>query len=199
MASLGSSALWYAEHGVPVFPLKPGTKRPANVHGVTDATTDPAQIRGWWGRQPAANIGAATGYVFDAIDIDGPEGQASRAERWCYDPACRAAGRLPQPPAWWTETCDHPGVFNRVEAVQLGKVLTPRPGGMHIYVPPGYAHDRNAARIYPGVDYRGRGGYVVAPPSVISPEWAAAEGQTAGSYVFLGLPMLEPVPAGEAG
>lgn len=190
MASLGSSALWYAEHGVPVFPLRAGTKIPATSHGVLDATTNLDQITDWWRASPNANVGAATGFIFDAIDIDGPEGQQSRAERWCYDEECRAAGSLPQPPPTWTEYCDHPGVFNRVEAVLLGKVLTPRPGGMHLYVPPGYAHDKNAASIYPGIDYRGRGGYVVAPPSQISERWALEHEATPGAYTFLGTPRL---------
>lgn len=48
----------------------------------------------------------------------------------------------------------------------LGTVSTPRDGGSHLYVP---ATGRgNKARIYPGIDYRGRGGYVVAPPSTLA-------------------------------
>lgn len=46
----------------------------------------------------------------------------------------------------------------------LGVVSTPRPGGNHLYVA---ATGRgNKAAIFQGVDYRGLGGYVVAPPSV---------------------------------
>jgi hypothetical protein len=46
----------------------------------------------------------------------------------------------------------------------LGVVSTPRPGGNHLYI--AAAGDGNAAGIFPGVDIRGLGGYVVAPPSV---------------------------------
>ncbi len=46
----------------------------------------------------------------------------------------------------------------------LGVVSTPRPGGNHLYVPAGGRG--NKAGIFPSVDYRGAGGYVVAPPSV---------------------------------
>lgn len=47
----------------------------------------------------------------------------------------------------------------------LGRVSTPRPGGNHLYVTAVEGRG-NRAGIMPGVDYRGTGGYVVAPPSV---------------------------------
>ena len=43
-----------------------------------------------------------------------------------------------------------------------GRVITAS-GGTHLYVPP--TGDGNAAGILPGIDIRGLGGYVVAPPS----------------------------------
>lgn len=46
----------------------------------------------------------------------------------------------------------------------LGTVSTPRAGGNHLYV--AATGDGNAAGMFPGVDYRGLGGYVVAAPSV---------------------------------
>lgn len=46
----------------------------------------------------------------------------------------------------------------------IGSVNTPRPGGNHFYIPA--TGDNNAAALFPGVDYRGLGGYVVAPPSL---------------------------------
>jgi hypothetical protein len=46
----------------------------------------------------------------------------------------------------------------------LGIVSTPRAGGSHLYV--AAAGDGNAAGVWPGIDLRGRGGYVVAPPSI---------------------------------
>lgn len=38
-------------------------------------------------------------------------------------------------------------------------------GGLHLYIPP--TGDGNRAGIEPGIDYRGVGGYVVAPPSTL--------------------------------
>ena len=46
----------------------------------------------------------------------------------------------------------------------LGIVSTPRDGGHHLYVTT--TGRGNKAAIFPGIDYRGLGGYVVAPPSV---------------------------------
>jgi hypothetical protein len=44
----------------------------------------------------------------------------------------------------------------------IGLVKTPR--GWHYYIPP--TGDGCATAIMPGIDYRGIGGYVVAPPSI---------------------------------
>lgn len=188
--SLLGSALWYAEHGLRVFPLSPGTKIPfKGSSGCLDASSNPDVIRGWWDSSPDANVGIATGHLVDVVDIDGPAGQRTRAEHWCYDEACRAAGSLPVPPPDWTPLCEHPGRFNVVERISLGKVSTPRPGGMHIYVP-AVEGAANGQRFGDGVDYRGRGGYVVAPPSRISEAYASAAGCVAGSYTWLGAPRL---------
>jgi uncharacterized protein YndB with AHSA1/START domain len=146
--TLLGAALWYAEHGIPVFALIPGIKFPFKAcdpcsdrpdtgpkcpgphvcghdqcHGVLDATTDPERLTRWWVAQPNANIGLATGYMFDVVDVDGPDGQMSRVKHW-------------------------EDIFGQVDADNVGKVLTPRPGGMHIYVPP--TGDANSTLIVPG-------------------------------------------------
>lgn len=137
--ALLAAALWYAANGIAVFPLEPRGKKPLpGSRGFKDASTDEETIRAWWAATPSANIGAPTGITFDVIDIDGPQGVITMISG-------------PQPT-----------MYQQLPPL-LGKVLTPRPGGQHLYVPP--TGRGNAAAIFPGVDYRGAGGYVVVPPS----------------------------------
>lgn len=152
-ASLLSAALWYAEQGLRVFPCQPGLKIPfARTRGVHEATTDEQRIRSWWEQHPQANVAIATGHLVDVVDYDGEQAHAAWGDRF-------------------GET------WSRFKV--LGTVSTPRPGGLHVYVP---ASGRgNRAGLVPGVDYRGLGGYVLAPPSVLDDQ----TGQYAGRYRFL--------------
>lgn len=134
-----AAALLYASWGWPVFPCAPGLKRPATEHGLNEATTDVDQITDWWWRWPRANIGVATGHAFDVIDID------------------------PGGVDWWRRHGHEHGPLPDIH----GKVSTPRVVGWHLYVEP--TGMRNKAGLAPGVDYRGAGGYVLAPPSVLTP------------------------------
>lgn len=155
-ASLPGAALWYAEHGLHVFPLSPGSKKPLpRTHGLTDASPDPDKVRAWWGRVPDANIGVATGHLVDVLDVDGLPGNIALAR----------------------DTVQ--GLLDDCHAFQLGQVLTPRPGGRHFYTSAAGHH--NGASLAPGVDYRGAGGYVVAPPSRI----VAGGKDTPGTYRWL--------------
>jgi hypothetical protein len=119
MNALLDAALGYAAHGIPVYPVHwprrvPGgtslacscrrgvacdrpAKHPLVRHGVKQATTDPDRIGRWWHRWPAANLGLATGVVFDALDIDGPAalaavGQLSGAGPWLPGPLVATGG-----------------------------------------------------------------------------------------------------------
>lgn len=125
----------YATWGWPIFPLVPGRKTPIVDSGLNAATTDIEKIKDWWWRWPHAGIGAATGWMFDVIDIDGADGQ-----RWL--------GRLNEP---GDDTL--PDIHARAG--------TPR--GEHLYLTP--SGRGNLAGLASGVDYRGKGGYVVLPPT----------------------------------
>jgi len=132
------AALWYASQGLPVFPIQPMAKTPyPGTHGCKDATLDPGVIAQWWSWYPDANLAIATGHRVDVIDFDGPHAHAAWGREW---PTWKDAG-----------------------VVLLGTVSTPRPGGLHVYVPA--SGSGNRAGLVEHVDYRGVGGYVLVPPS----------------------------------
>jgi len=135
-ASVLAAALWYAEQGLKVFPIQPGSKTPyGGTRGCKDATSDVDTIRAWWERWPDSNVAIATGHLVDVIDVDGPEGVAAIA-----------------------------GQVEVLREQSIGMVSTPRPGGQHWYVR--HVEGRaNKAGILPHVEPRGTGGYVCAPPS----------------------------------
>jgi len=149
MTSLLTAALAYVARGWPVFPCAVREKVPHGKmapHGFKDASTDSDQIRAWWATEPEANIGLPTGHAFDVLDIDGPE--ALEALESVGGPAIvkEVDGLL---------VCD--------DDVEGPTVSTPR--GWHCYVEPtGKGNTVNLGGLA-GVDWRGRGGYVVAPPS----------------------------------
>jgi len=132
----------YARAGWPVFPCIPGEKVPAVAHGFKDATTDPDRIAGWWSRNPDRNMAIATGAPGpDVVDVDHHGEQGS---------GFAALNRLKR-----EGLVENPGAI----------VRTPS-GGLHLY----FAADPelpqgNGSIAREHVDFRGAGGYVVAPPS----------------------------------
>ena len=144
--SMYQAAVQYIKMGLAVFPLEERGKRPKTRNGFKDATTDAAQVKAWWQQWPNANIGIATGkrsggiFVID-LDIDEDKGIDGyhTLEDWQ-----RENGKFPET---WT-------------------AITGR-GGYHLYFHSN-SEIKNRAGIIDGVDVRGDGGYVVAPPSVHS-------------------------------
>jgi len=139
MSDLLSAALSYANRGWPVLPIEPRGKRPLGrlvPHGLHDASCDEATIERWWRAEPAANVAIATGHGCDVLDLDGQEG---------ID-ALLAAQPSPRP-----------------EDQASGPCATSRPGHWHVYFAPVGSGCRTG--LLPHVDWRGRGGFVVAPPS----------------------------------
>ena len=62
-------ALRYAASGYKVLALAPRGKVPLTEHGAHDATTDQAKIRGWFEREPRANIGISLDGLV-VVDVD---------------------------------------------------------------------------------------------------------------------------------
>lgn len=140
---LGEAAAVYAASGIPVFPCAPGQKRPLTEHGFQDATTDAAQVGTWWGRYPDANIGIATGIVVDVLDVD------VHAAGTGY-PILRTLQREGLIGGW-------------------GQAVRSPSGGLHLYYPT--APDLTWGSWSRGrahVDFRGSGGYIIAPPSTVT-------------------------------
>ena len=132
---------------LPIFPLVPRGKFPMipkeqGGNGCHDATTDRDQIRIWWSKYPEANIGIATGGGLVVLDVDidhdaGKYGDESLAS--LEEEHC------PLPESW--------------------EVITGR-RGRHIYFRCDDPLLTVGSNIREGIDYRGAGGYVVAPPSI---------------------------------
>lgn len=146
---LKDAALAYVSWGWPVFPLRPREKRPATPNGFHDATLDATRVAEYWTRYPDANIGLPTGVMFDVVDIDVPQGTET---------LCRLIKEGKVDALVPKGDGKHP---------VHGKVVTAS-GGQHWYVPP--TGNGNKADVYGkvglhGIDFRGNGGYVVAPPS----------------------------------
>lgn len=142
--SMYDAAIEYAKKGFAVFPLKYRDKVPLTRNGCKDATTDAAQIKAWWQQHPNANIGLATGSVSQnvfVIDLDIDEDRGIDGYHSLED--------------WQREHGDFPETWT---------AITGR-GGYHLYYR-GNGRIKNRAGIIDGVDIRGNGGYVVAPPSI---------------------------------
>ena len=134
-----NSALHYASMGWKVFPLAQGSKVPREgSKGVHDATTDEQQINEWWNTEPSANIGIATGKDSNLIVIDVDGDPGMQSMR-------QVVSQLPK---------EHTRVIKT-------------PNGYHLY----YLYNpsfHTGAGFMTGLDVRSDGGYVVAPPSLVS-------------------------------
>lgn len=143
--------LEYASRGWPVFPVS-FKKTPLTPHGCKDASTDIATIEKWWTEKPTANVAIATGKIAGlvVVDIDIKQGKDGLE-------------------SLYTEFGEH------LDLNPCNQLIARTPsGGIHVY----YRWDDQfsatvAAGVLTGVDIRGEGGYVLAPPSVLrlDDEW----------------------------
>jgi hypothetical protein len=164
MSALASMAVRYAEMGYPIFPLQANSKAPLRgSQGFKDASNDPVRAKSVWGAHPEYNIGLRTGFERDgkiliAIDVDPRNG----GDDTLADLIAKH-GRLPG----------------------TAEVLTGG-GGKHLFYwsPPGIEWPSELGR---GIDIKGRGGYVVAAPSVhpngTTYEWEASSDLLEGQAI----------------
>ncbi|MEU4686786.1 bifunctional DNA primase/polymerase [Streptomyces xinghaiensis] len=190
------AALEAAERGWHVFPLRPGTKRPA-LHGENTctgtgpcanghrkweqrATTDASRIRAAWSAAPF-NVGIATGPSgLVVVDLDRPKGKGS--------------GDAPCGAATFAALCERAG-----QAVPDTYRVRTASGGEHLYftAPTGARLTNTAGTVGELVDTRAWGGYVVAAGSTTptGPYEALCAAETAAVPPWLQT-ILRPAPKG---
>lgn len=145
-ASLRKAAKRLAKDGQPVFPCHwsgERAKRPMTKSGLHDATTDLDQIKRWWKARPESAIGLPTGIKWDVLDVDVKEAVDGRA---------------------------HLPYLNRLGLLDGCKRVVRTPsGGWHLYFVAARGTTNKASAAL-GLDVRGLGGYVLAPPSYLDTE-----------------------------
>jgi hypothetical protein len=132
------AALQYMEYGFSVIPIVPGSKKPLiKWEPFQKQRATKTQIISWWSQTPDANVGIVTGEVSDLFVVDiDTEEGQENLNQYGFD------------------------------SIVTPTTITPRKGN-HLYFryPKGHNITIGAGKIK-GTDFRGNGGYVVAPPSV---------------------------------
>jgi putative DNA primase/helicase len=137
-----TEAINYSKQGWAVFPCT--SKVPLTPNGFKDASNDPATVESLFAAHPNANIGLVTGKISGifVVDIDIKNG----------------AG----------------GAESLIELEKRNGLVPPTKesltwsGGRHLFFK--YPEEGVGCRtgIRPGIDIRGDGGYIIAPPSVVN-------------------------------
>jgi hypothetical protein len=140
-STIAQAALEYLQRHWSVIPVLPFEKRPAiRWMAFQNRYASEDEVRGWFEQWPTANVGIVTGAISGLVvlDIDPKHGgNASLAEL----------------------VVQHGPFPHSIEALTGG-------GGRHIYFSHPGGLVRNKAGIMAGMDLRGDGGFIVAPPSV---------------------------------
>ena len=135
-----TAARAYLARGWSVIPIEPRGKRPLVAWTeYQQRTATPEELTGWFKRWPTANVGIVTGAVSGVVvlDVDDRHGGALSLAELDLE-----LGPMPR----------------TVESTTGG-------GGRHLYFRHPGRRVANRAALRPGIDLRGDGGCVVAPPS----------------------------------
>lgn len=137
-------ALLFASEGLHVVPIPPRSKHPTMPAWQTKGSIDRERITHWWSEQPDYGIGIVTGSVSGIIVVDLDESELVSGSDMLADLEAQHE-RLP----------------DTLEVLTGG-------GGRHLYFRwRGEPISNDAGRLLgPGIDIRGEGGQVVAPPSL---------------------------------
>lgn len=120
-------------------------KHPAVKHGLKEATTNKEIITKWWTDRPHLNIGIATGLAsgFFVLDVDTDINQDSGVTGLeALETLEKEHGELPETPYQITGSGGLHYLFKYVDGI------------------------RNKTNLFPSIDIRGDGGYIVASPSI---------------------------------
>jgi hypothetical protein len=133
-----TAALSYEHLGLSVIPVEPRGKRPlVEWQEYQSRRATQAEIKGWWAKWPKANVGVVTGEISGLVVVDVDSADAAHLlHEQVPELDFRSIPRS-RTGKGWQLFFNHPGV--KVE---------------------------NRTAIFSGLDFRGDGGYVVAPPSV---------------------------------
>lgn len=160
--TLGDHALAYAARGIKVFPLwwavdgvcvcsdgrncPSPAKHPRVPRWINAASASPDRVDMWWSMWPHANVGMPAGdnglAVLDVDPRHGGDDNLATLAQWCLE-------------------------RHGIDLLSTRTIGTGS-GGLHLYFRQPVGGIKSTAKAFeaPGLDTRGRGGYVVAPPSV---------------------------------
>ncbi len=153
------AALHYLEKGFSVIPIRPDKKPFTQWTEFQRRLATEAEIREWWDKWPKANVGIVTGEISGVFVVD----------------------------------CDNEEAYQKIQELlpdNFVSCIVKSPRGYHIYL--FYSASQtigNATGIMPGVDIRGEGGYIIAPPSI------NAEGKAYSWMQGLGIDEVAPAAA----
>lgn len=138
MVNFLKAALEYEKLGMSVIPCLSGQKKPAIAwQGFQQRRATPEEIVDWWHQWPTANIGIVTGKISNLLVVDLDK---------------------------YKKEFDNTVELEYFDSISTPVVESPN-GGNHLYF--SYAEGISiASGVFPAVDIRGEGGYIIAPPSV---------------------------------